>query len=47
MAEMMVTGVSAVGDTVQPQKISSRNERELGATVSLSLMLCFTALLSD
>lgn len=47
MAVMMVTGESAVEGTVRPEKISCRNERELGATVSLTFMLFFTALLSN
>lgn len=37
--KMMITGVSAVEDTVQLQNISCRNERELGATASLDFML--------
>lgn len=46
-AMMVITGVCAVEDTAQPQKISCGNERELGATLSPDFMLFFTVLLSN
>lgn len=48
MAEMPVTGVSAVQRSVQLQRIiSCTNEEQPGATVSPNFMLFFAALLSN